>query len=336
MPPSRPQTSSQQLDKASVDLRRLRDFVAVRDCGGFSRASAAIGIAQPALTRQIQLLEEEVGQPLLERTGRGARPSEPGRFLLARSRGHLEGLDEALKELRAAFAPDGGHLTLGVCPSIAPFFLDDLVDRLARWRPKLALSIINAYSGDLKSLMQADRIDVAPTYSGAAPEGYTGRDLLRERLVLVGAAGALVTAAPRPLAEAGKMKMILPSRIHELRSIIDRVAASRGVSLKPEIELDSLDAVKGLLFEERGDRLTILPFRSVLAEVEAGALSAAEIDDPEMRRTIAMVMPETPRNAEAATQVAAWFVERARALTDCQDAGGLHPLETCNPARGQR
>lgn len=308
--PTQPRSSA--ADKASVDLRRLRYFVAVCDHGGFSKAAAAIGVAQPALTRQLQLLEEEVGQPLLERTGRGARPSGAGRFLLARSRGHLEGLDKALHELRSAFAGAGGSLTLGVCPSIAPFFLDDLLAHAARRWPNVALSTIKAYSGDLRSLMQAERLDIALTYSGATPASYRADELLSERLVLVGGAGAQRVDGPTSLAEAARMKLILPSRIHELRAIIDRVAAKRGISLNPEIELDSLDAVKGMLLEEPAGWRTILPWGSVLAEVKAGALSEGEFDDPEMRRAIALATPRAPRNRDAAAPICEWIVERAR------------------------
>ena len=59
------------LDKGSVDLRRLRYFIAVCDHRGFSRASSAAGVAQPALTRQVKLLEKQLGLPLITRTGRG-------------------------------------------------------------------------------------------------------------------------------------------------------------------------------------------------------------------------------------------------------------------------
>src|SRR5690349_904722 len=68
-------------ERSGVGLKRLRYFVAVCDHGGFSRAATVLGMAQPALTRQIQILEQEVGLSLLIRTGRGAEPTEQGRYL---------------------------------------------------------------------------------------------------------------------------------------------------------------------------------------------------------------------------------------------------------------
>jgi len=310
MTPPRAPPAPRSPEKTSVDLRRLRYFVAVCDHGGFSRAAAAIGVAQPALTRQIQLLEDEVGQPLLTRTGRGAQPSEAGRFLLELSRGHLAGLDDALRELRENVAAAAGVLTLGVCPSIAPFFLDDLTNHVAELYPRIALSVVEAYSGDLRSLMQAGRIDLALTYSGAAPSGFASTDLISERLVLV-RGGSSAPSAPATLSDAARMKLILPSRIHELRAIIDRVSLRRGVEFVPEIELDLLSAVKRLLIDEPGGWGTILPLRSVQAEAGAGLLTATAFEDPDMRRTVALVAPREPRNPAAAKLVAAWIVRRA-------------------------
>ena len=95
------------------------------------------------------------------------------------------------------------------------------------------------------------------------------------------------------------MKLILPSRIHELRLIIDTVCKRRGVLLRPDLELDLLDAVKTFL--KRPLHLyTILPAYSVHKEVESRQFSQYTIDDPDMMRTISIVTPAKPRN-EAAT-----------------------------------
>lgn len=72
-----------------MDLKQIEYFVRVAELGGFTRAAAALGIAQPALSRQVRLLEVELRQNLLARDGRGAVPTEAGRLLLAHGRGIL-------------------------------------------------------------------------------------------------------------------------------------------------------------------------------------------------------------------------------------------------------
>jgi LysR family nitrogen assimilation transcriptional regulator len=303
MPAARNRTQARGIGKSVVDLRRLRYFLAVCDYGGFTKAAIAIGIAQPALTRQIKLLEKEVGQILIERTGRGARPSHQGRFLLARSRQHLEGLDGALRDLRQAFTAPRGSVTLGVCPSIAPFFLEDLIEHVERHHPNIVLSIIQAYSGDLKNLMEAGRIEIALTYRAPTAKNFASIDLLSERLVLVSGSAAPSRSGSCTLAELPGLKLILPSKIHALRGIIDRVCGCNNVAIEPDLELDSLDAVKASLIENTAGRYTILPYHSVLREVNRGELTCAEFAEPDMQRTIAAVRPRRPLNPEAVARL---------------------------------
>ncbi|MFM9860615.1 LysR family transcriptional regulator [Pseudoxanthobacter sp. M-2] len=296
---------------SGLDLRRLRYFVAVCESGGFSRAATVIGVAQPALTRQVKLLEGEVGLPLIIRTARGAEPTEVGRYLLAHARQHLEGLDGIVRELRRRFSDVGGPVVLGVCPTIAPFFLTGVITHLREAHPNLSLSVIQAYSGDLQSLLEGGRLDIALTYSPRDRGGCEVIDLFTEQLALVCA---------RPLegqvdfAAAARRKLVLPSRIHELRRIIDTVSARAGASLVPDLELDSLDAVKGVLAEGAGDYATILPEHSVRADVEAGRLFCRPFDHPEMRRTIAIVRPAAARNRSGADVIAAFVAAHSRQL----------------------
>jgi DNA-binding transcriptional LysR family regulator len=288
-----------------VDLRRLRYFVAVCESGGFSRASTVIGVAQPSLTRQVKLLEGEVGLPLIIRTARGAEPTEVGRYLLARARQHLDGLDGIVRDLRRQFSDVSGPVVLGICPTIAPFFLAEVTAHLREGHPKLSLSVIQAYSGDLQSLLDSGRLDIALTYSPLTRGDCDVVDLFSERL-------ALVTARPVAgrvdFAAAARLRLILPSRMHELRRIIDTVSGRAGAALVPDLELDSLDAVKGVLEEGAGDYATILPQHSVRADVAAGRLFCVPFEHPEMRRTLAVVRPPSARNPSGADVIAA-FVE---------------------------
>ena len=91
-----------------MDLKQLAYFVRVAELGSFTRASIALNIAQPALSRQIRLLEVELRQNLLTRNGRGALPTEAGNLLLKHGRGILHQVEVAREELgavRGAFEP---------------------------------------------------------------------------------------------------------------------------------------------------------------------------------------------------------------------------------------
>jgi LysR family nitrogen assimilation transcriptional regulator len=297
----------------AIDVKRLRYFVAVCKHGGFSHAASVIGVAQPALTRQVQLLEREVGLKLITRNGRGAEPTEEGRFLLARSMEYLDGLDKLLLELKQRFSQMSGQAVVGICPTISPFFLDDLNSYVAANSPDLALSVVEAYSGDLKNLMNSDRLDLALTYKPSSSVGGGHVELFSERLVLVSGFQPAAPSRSYRLSELERLKLILPSRIHELRLIIDTVSRRRGVLLRPDLELDSLDAVKTFL-KRPLSFFTILPAYSVHNEVETRQFSQYMIDDPDMLRTISIVTPAKPRNQVATAYLKGHIEERARAI----------------------
>ena len=296
-----------------IDVKRLRYFIAVCKHGGFSHAASVIGVAQPALTRQVQLLERELGLKLITRNGRGAKPTEEGRFLFARSIEYLDGLDNLSVELKQRFSQMNGQAVIGICPTISPFFLEDLKSYVATSCPDFSLSVVEAYSGDLKNLMNSDRLDLALTYKPSSTVGGQHVELFSEQLVLVSGFEPDVPQRIYQLSELERLKLILPSRIHELRLIINLVCKRRGVLLRPDLELDSLDAVKTFL--KRPLHLyTVLPAYSVHKEVESRQFSQYTIDDPDMVRTISIVTPAKPRNEAATDYLQRYIEKRASAI----------------------
>lgn len=279
-----------KLEKPGIDIRRLRYFLAVCDHGGLSRAAVAIGVAQPALTRQIQLLEQELGVELVTRNGRNALPSEAGQMLLAEARPHLDGLDQLVDRIRRDFSEGPIQVSLGICPTISPLFLDRISENLRHSGSNIELTVIEAYSGDLRNLMASGGLDLAISYRPAGETTQRAIDLLTEQLVLV-TSGPVTNAAPVTLAEALREKLILPSAIHQLRRIVEAVAASRGLTLTPALELDSLGAVKAMLDNHGSGLSTILPYHSVCEDAAKGRFHLRLIDDPDMIRTIALLQP---------------------------------------------
>jgi DNA-binding transcriptional LysR family regulator len=310
------------VEPPNIDMKRLKYFIAVCNNGGFSRAAGAIGIAQPALTRQIKLLEKQIGLPLIKRTSQGAAPTEEGKYLLTRAVEHVESLESMLREVKLRFSKLNGQVVLGICPTISPLFLDDLKTYLAASSPNLKLSVIEAYSGDLKSLMKSKRLDLALTYKPSESTGMRFIELLSEKLVLVSCYMANANRRSYRLADLVGLKLNLPSRIHELRLIIDRTLHRNGISLQPELELDSLDAVKALLTKRSQGYFTILSAHSVRREVEIKRFSQYEIaaPNPGMWRTIALVTPPKVRNDAIISHILHRICERANVIKSTLEA----------------
>ncbi len=222
-------------DAPSIDLRRLRYFIAVCNHGGFSHAAGVVGVAQPALTRQIQLLESEMGMTLINRNGRGAEPTQEGRILLSRASEHLSALDNIVADLKRGTGVAHGNVALGICPTIAPLFLEGLRKNLADSNPGVTLTVIEAYSGDLRKLMASNRLDLALTYKPSLPTSDTVTELFSERLIVVAGHQPEISRRSFTLGNLETVKLVLPSRAHELRVIIDAVARRKGFCCGPNL-----------------------------------------------------------------------------------------------------
>src|SRR5881396_1173889 len=102
-----------------MDLTRLQYFAAVAEAGSFSRAATALHLTQPSLSRQVKLLEDELGQRLLERHGRGVVPTEAGTALLAHTRAIFELAERASADMAERQRNPRGRLTIGLPPRVA-------------------------------------------------------------------------------------------------------------------------------------------------------------------------------------------------------------------------
>ncbi len=298
----------------TVDLRRLSYFVAVCEHGGISMAAAAMGMAQPALTRQIQLLEKELNLKLFKRAGRGAEPTDVARTLLSRIKPNLLSIEASLLDVQQEVPSTKGQIVIGICPTIAPLFLPELRAFLSENNPELSLSAIEAFSGDIRSMLDGDKLDLALTYKSPVDNAFTQVELFSERLVLVAHYGHEHDIRDVALGQLEALRLVLPSRSHELRRIIDSVCKRKGIYLRPELELDSLDALKSMVKSTPHHYRTILPVLALQADVQARVFSCAPFDTAEMSRTICVAIPQKQRNVLATQMLTEWINRRAQAI----------------------
>lgn len=179
------------------DLDLLRTFVAIADCGGFTRAAGRVGLTQSSVSLQIRRLETALGKPVFLRAGREVRLTADGEILLAYARPMLRLADEARARLTEADV--AGVVRLGTPEDFATHHLADVLARFARAHPRVALEVncdftVNLLDGFGKGLY--DVILFKRERQGSAD----GRGVWRE--VLEWAASprlALVPGEPLPL-----------------------------------------------------------------------------------------------------------------------------------------
>lgn len=236
-----------------MDLKQLEYFVRVAELGSFTRAALALDVAQPALSRQVRLLEVELRQSLLTRNGRGAVPTEAGQLLLAHGRGILHQVQRAQEELAQARGALAGRVAVGLPTSVAKVLTVPLTRAFQRALPQATLSISEGLSIALASDLRCGRLDIALLHNTGASSELELAPLMQEQLFLVrrGAAAATRPAAT-PLDLLAATPLVIPSRPNALRMLVEGTLAGIGRRAEIALEIDGVAAILELVADGAG------------------------------------------------------------------------------------
>jgi len=270
-----------------MDLRQLEYFVGVVDAGSFSRAAVALNLAQPTLSRQVGLLETELGQRLLVRTGRGATATEAGEVLLVHARSMLASAQRAREELRDMQASPGGRVTIGLPPRVALAVSAVLVQRFRERFPRAVITVVEGLSLHLREWLLGGRLDMALLFDPAPSPQLALRTLMREPLLLVAAPGGPKLPPRVSLPALARYPMVLPSAPNAIRSLLDANLRPRGVQLQVVAEVGAVQTVLALVAQGVG--CTVLP-ESALAQ-GVPTLQRASIGPPAIRNSLVLATP---------------------------------------------
>jgi DNA-binding transcriptional LysR family regulator len=313
-----------------MDLRRLRYFLRIADEGSMSRAASVLGIAQPALSRQMRLLEEALGVAMFRRTPRGVTLTEEGEQLRAAMTGPLRQLELAMQNVGSPFAQLEGGVVLGMPATTACVLAEPLLGRLAAAFPKVKLRVVDRETGQLIEGMLKGEVDLALIHGPAPDERLFESDLLVEELVLVGgAASELSPDRPVSFARLAELPLVLPGVQPGVRSLVEKTALRVQAALDIRFEADALQVAKDLV--AAGLAYGVLPASAINREVAMGRLRYAPICDPVMTQSLVfaarphLVMPRSfvaefgvlvRRQVAALVESGAWPATLAFAVSD--------------------
>ncbi len=238
-----------------MDLKQLEYFVRVAELGSFTRASIALSVAQPALSRQIRLLEVELRQNLLIRNGRGAQPTEAGQLLLKHGRGILHQVELAREELGTVRGALAGRVSVGLPPSLSRLITVPLTRALQQQLPQAHLTLTEGFSMLMSEGLRVGNLDIAVLYNAEHSPEMEMTTLHTEELVLISQKNIASDTTWLPslkLAQVADLPLILPSRPNAFRILID--AEMSAIRRKPNIalEVDGLNAILSLVKEGIG------------------------------------------------------------------------------------
>ena len=267
-----------------MDLKQLEYFVRVAEMGSFTRAAIALNVAQPALSRQIRLLEVELRQNLLKRNGRGATPTEAGQLLLEHGRGILHQVDRAREELAKARSGLTGRVALGLPPSVARVLTVPLTRAFREKMPDAILSISENLSAGMQESLLSGRIDIALLYNPNNTPGLELTPLLREELWLIQARPPGLQEDPPPpaisLKEVASLPLVIPSRPNAIRMHVEAQMADVGCRPQVALEIDGVTAILELVADGAGS--AILSRNAVTRSIKPSAFVTRPISEPRL------------------------------------------------------
>ncbi|HTN55322.1 MAG TPA: LysR family transcriptional regulator [Microbacterium sp.] len=271
-----------------MNLEQLRGFVEVAREGHFTRASEALHLAQPSLSRQISTLERELGARLLERARGHISLTPAGEALLPRAQRILAEVQAIGEEMDELAGLHRGRVRLGAPPTLCVSLVAEAISTFHRAHPGVDLHLAEGGSRALVDQLAVGDLDIALITSSDArpPHGVTLSRvaLLEEELVVVtSSADPLVSpGASIGMAELAGLPLIALDRSYDLRATTDTAFRAAGLAPNPVLEGPEMDTV--LRFVERGLGVAVVP---AMVLTDRPELCSARLSDP-LSRTVSL------------------------------------------------
>jgi DNA-binding transcriptional LysR family regulator len=273
-----------------MEFSQLRTLIHVAELGSLSKAADRMGIAQPALSRQIRMLEEELAVRLFTRHGRGMVLTEKGREILGLATRVMAELEEIRATASDLDTPLSGQIGIGFPPTVADIISVPLVAAFGKAHPQAELRLVGAYTGYLLDWLHRGEVDIAILYDPHAARSLRSEPLLLENLFLIGPSeSGFSSVRAIPFKDLDGKRLLLPSTRHGLRTIVEQCATEAGIVLDVAVETDSYATLKDLV--HRGHGWTILPLAPIHDDIAAHRLTAAPLIDPVPVRRLVLSYP---------------------------------------------
>ncbi|GHC65303.1 hydrogen peroxide-inducible genes activator [Neogemmobacter tilapiae] len=269
-----------------ITLKHLRYFDALAQQGHFGRAAEICAISQPALSVQIKELEALLGAPLVERGPRQIRLTALGESFAQRARDILCAVDELGNLARASTGPLTGRLRIGVIPTVAPYLLPRIIQRLAAEHPDLDLHPREAVTQKLVDDLLGGGLDLAVVALPVSETSLFELPLFTEEFVLVRPAAEAARPVPNP-ETLRTMRLLLLEEGHCFRDQALSFCKMNPATTRDLMEGSSLSTLVQMV--GAGIGVTLVPQMAVEVETRTAPVAVARLPAPHPVRTIGLV-----------------------------------------------
>ena len=316
-----------------LKLPLLRVADALDTHGSLLKASAALGLGQPALTRSLRELEEITGAALFERHPRGVRPTAAGVAVIRVARRVLGELRRMEAELDALGAVEGGSVAVGVLPVAAVGILPGALIALRAARPGLRVNLQQGRTEELLPLLASRELDliVGRLYAPAVPDGFQRLPMWEEPIAVLARAGHPLLRPGRGAVTAAALaeyEMVLPTVSQRVGQEIEHLLALLGLPRDVALRSSSYGFIREMLLAS--DAVSIMPRSMMVGDLLRGALRVLPLPVPAPPRPAGIILPAEPPPTPAVSA----FVGALRAhLAEIEARGGFGGMPDADSGR---
>jgi len=290
-----------------MELHHLRYFEAVARHGHVTQAARELHIAQPSLSKQIQVLEAELGVVLFDRVGRRVELTEAGQLLLPYARRVLREVTEARTALQQWGSLEHGQVAIGAPPTVGAHVLPRALAAFHQRYPAIELRLLEMGAARLAALLEEGSIDLA-VISAPFP-GLVSAELFSEELVVA-------VALDHPLAqqravrsaELAEEQFILFPEGYELRS--RTLQFCRAAGFEPQVALDGGETDTVMRLVAAGLGVALAPR---LALEGVAGIVGLHVADVKLERTLRLIWHPERSRSPAAEALRSFLIEQLRA-----------------------
>jgi DNA-binding transcriptional LysR family regulator len=268
-----------------MELRQLRTFELLARTGSFTGVARELSISQPAVSAQIQALEQELGLRLLDRLPRGVRLTAAGEVLLGYARRMLNLEAEAAAAMLEQRGAQATYLRLAASPTIGAYLLPQLLGQFKRLHPEMRSIADIEPSSRVVEALQSYAVEIGLVEAPVEETDLVVAEFLSDELVLVVPAGhPLAGHGPISVSELQAWPMVSREPESGTRALVEEALSALGVRLAPAYELGGVEAIKNAVLMGLG--VAFMSRQAIGLEERAGLLVPVAVEGLSLRRPL--------------------------------------------------
>jgi DNA-binding transcriptional LysR family regulator len=291
-----------------MDVRQLEMFRAVAEAGSFTAASQRLHVSQSAISRQLKLLEEELGTLLLERTGRGVNVTPEGHILLITANRIWRDMQEVVAQIADTQKLQRGIISLGGGMTVCLHILPKLLKKFRALYKNVDVRITTGTADQLLQSLRAHEVDLLLlTLPILGPDLEVIPVLKEEMIVIASKNHALMRTRSIDARSLARYPLILFETGSNTRKVVDDFLLAQQVAVNVVMETENVEIIKAMVANGLG--VTILPYGALAAELRQGRFAWARMRGAHLYRETGWVYLKSAHRPRSIAEVLRVFDE---------------------------